>query len=57
MNPAETLPSGLFCALSARTLMSSVPRGALMRPLPVLKGVRQRVAELFFIPAKKNVLL
>lgn len=61
MNPAEYQPSGLFCALPAQAayfiiyIMSSVPRCGLMAQLPPFKGLRQRVAELFLIPAVKKM--
>ena len=45
---------GIFCV--HRSIYSSVPCGALMRPLPV-SGVRQRGAELFlFLPILINIL-
>ena len=40
---------GLFCGHGSRHTLSSVPRGALMRPQPV-SGGEQRGAELFPFP-------
>ena len=47
---------GIFCVHGLPYTYSSVPCGALMRPLPV-SGVRQRGAELFlFLPILINIL-
>ena len=47
---------GIFCVHGLQYTYSSVPCGALMRPLPV-SGVRQRGAELFlFLPILINIL-
>lgn len=52
--PAESLPSGLFCAPAASYRIGSAPRGSRNGSTACVQGVRQRVAELFLIPAEMS---
>lgn len=54
-NVSPTTAVGIFCAV-AENNNSSVPCGALMRPLPDLGG-RQRGAELFSSPGIYNSIV
>ena len=53
---SPTADSRHFLCSGNRHTTSSVPCGALMRPLPV-SGGRQRGAELFRLPAENNQLI